>query len=202
MNNETRLDRIQKSMFSDPEETKDLLSPKDMELKLRYEKTFTHWITNPHFDDKRIVRFIMNEFGISKTMAYDDLKVVKSFLGNVRLASKEWYRHMVIEMCRKAYNVAEARHDAKAMAMAADKIGKYTKLDKDEAEALPWEMLIPPNFEPDPDPTILGLPSVDNIDEKRLALRAKYLAMYDPKYIQDAVLVVNDPEDDEQPKAD
>lgn len=202
MESETRIDRIQKAMFSNPEEGEALLSPKDMELKRRYEKAFTHWLTNPQFEDKQIVRFIMNECGVSRSIAYEDIKVIRSFLGNVKLASKEWYRHMVIEMCRKAYRIAEARNDSKGMALAADKIGKYTKLDKDEAEALPWDMLIPPNFEPDPDPTVLGLSSVDNIEEKRLSLRSKYLSMYDPKYVQDAVLVVNEQDEDEPDETD
>ena len=185
----TRLDRIQKAMFTPAEESQALLSEKDMEVKLRYEKVFTYWLNNPHFDDKQIVQFMINFCGVQKSVAYTDLRNIKQILGHVKVASKEWHRHMVVEMCRKAYKVAMARKDPKGMALAADKIGKYTKLDKDEADALPWDELVPPNFDPEPDVTVLGIESVENIEMKRRALRDKYLRKYDPAHFQEAEVV-------------
>lgn len=190
----TRIDRIQKAMFVPEEEARELLSPSDMEAKLRYEKVFTYWLQNPFLEDQKIVQFMINSCALKKSMAYIELKNIKQILGKVQIASKEWHRHMVVEMCRKAYNMAMARKDPKAMALAADKIGKYTKLDKDEADHLPWDQLLPPNFEPDPDVAVLGIQPLENIETKRQQLRNKYLKKYDPAHFQEAE-VIDDQQD-------
>lgn len=182
-------DRIQKAMFIPEEEAKTLLSPYELEVKLRYERVFTYWLQNPHLNDQKIVQFMVNSCGLKKSMAYMELKTIKMIMGQVQVASKEWHRHMVVEMCRKAYNVALSRKDPKGMALAADKIGKYTKLDKDEAESLPWDELIPPNFEPDPDVSVLGIERDDNIEIKRRNLRHKYLRKYDPSHFEEAEVI-------------
>jgi hypothetical protein len=189
MSKTTRFDRIQKAILTPPEECRGLLSDKDLEIKHRYEKVFVFWLNNPHLDDQQIVSFMRNTCDVGKSIAYEDLKNIKRMLGNVTMAGKEWHRHMVVEMCRKAYKMAMARKDPKAMSLAADKIGKYMKLDKDETESLPWDELVPPNFEPDPDVTILGLPQLDNIEQKRAALRDKYLKKYDPNHFQEAEII-------------
>jgi hypothetical protein len=192
MSKPTRIDRIQKAMFIPEQEAQALLSPADMEVKLRYERVFTYWLQNPHLSDQKIVQYMINSCGLKKSTAYLELKNIKMILGQVHVASKEWHRHMVVEMCRKAYNMAMARKDPKAMALAADKIGKYTKLDKDEADALPWDELIPPNFEPDPDVSVLGIDRDTNIEEKRRKLRDKYLKKYDPAHFQEAEVIDED----------
>ncbi len=191
MNKLTRFDRIQKHILS-PEDSREELSTKDLEILHRYEAAFAFWLNNPALDDKAIVSFMMNHCGISKSMAYNELSHLKRMMGCVRTASKEWYRHMVIEMCREAYRLAKARNDAKAMALAADKIGKYTKLDKDEQEQLPWDEILPPNFEPQADITILGLPKMDNIEQTRKKLRNKLLKRFDNSFVEDAEILGNE----------
>ena len=185
----TLFDRVQKAMFLPEEEAGKILSEHDMKVRLRYERVFTYWLQNPHLSDTMIVDFMINSCDIKKRMAYLELKNIKTILGHVKVASKEWHRHMVIEMCKKAFSMAQTLNDAKGMALAADKIGKYTKLDKDEAEELPWDTLIPPNFEPDPDVSTLGLTRDTNIEQRREQLRNKYLKKYDPSHFQEAVIV-------------
>ncbi len=185
-----KFDKIQKSLFS-PSDKPVQLSDKELETKRRWEKAFALWHANPHYSDKQIVRYLINECGIKQSAAYTDLIYIKMLLGCVKTASKEWYRHMVIEMARSAFVLAKAKQDPKGMALAADKIGKYAKLDKDEPEQLPWDQLIPPEFEPSPDITILGLEETPKMEEKRKRLRSKYLAKYDPKHFQEAQ-VLND----------
>ncbi len=188
MNEKTTLDKIQKELFSPPDEKTDL-APNYKVIKARLLKGFTFWLENPHLPESKIVNFLQNTCNISRTQAYQDLKNIKILLGNVRNASKEWYRHMVIEMCRSAYNIAKIKRDAKAMALAADKIGKYAKLDKEEDDPLPWDQLVPPNFEPKPDVEILGIKPVSNIDEYRKNLRSKFLSKYDSTHFQEAVII-------------
>ena len=193
MTEQTTLDRIQEAFLAPPDKALKL-NAREKNIKERYEKVFTFWHQNPHLPDKKIVNFLVNHCGVSRSLAYRDLRSIKYLLGCVRTLSKEWYRHMVIEMCRSAYIMAKTRKDPKGMALAADKIGKYLKLDKDEEEPLPWDQLIPPNFEPDADVTILGIDPIPDIEAHRQKLRRQTLAKYDPGSFQQAQEVT--PEDE------
>ena len=175
MNEETTFDKIQKYLFEDKELAEQHLNPHEMEIKRRWASVYAFWIDKPEASDRELVRFMKVEFGIEKSQAYRDLPKIKLLLGNVKAAGKEYYRLMVVEMCKKAYSIALAKGDAKAMALAADKIGKYTKLDKDELEALPWEQLFPPNFEPSNDVSVLGITLDADFEAKRERLRRKYM---------------------------
>jgi hypothetical protein len=164
MTKETSLERIANNLFKSKDEQIELTSA-EQEIKKRLLSGYTQMLENPTETHSNLVNFLMNEFGISKSQAYRDIENIKYLLGNVKNASKEWYRHMVIEMCKKAYAIAESNQDAKGMALAADKIGKYTKLDKDEIEEIPWDELIPPDFEPSEDITLLKLEPIQNKKE-------------------------------------
>jgi hypothetical protein len=193
MTKPTTLDKIQEALLSPPHKTVKL-DKREQAIRERYEKAFSFWQQNPHLPDKKIVNFLVNQCGVSRSLAYLDLRNIKYLLGCVRTLSKEWYRHMVIEMCRSAYIMAKTRKDPKGMALAADKIGKYLKLDKDEEEPLPWDQLIPPNFEPDADVAILGIDPIPDIEAHRQKLRRQTLAKYDPGSFQQAVDVTGEDE--------
>jgi len=201
----TKLDRIQRALFSPQQDEKNLdkATKKAMRLRKpltkdekktleRYQAAFTFWQNNPHLSKKDVANFIMNTFNLQKTAAYQDTQNVERLLGNVKISASTWLQHMVNEMCRQAYILAKAKGDAKGMILAADKLGKYNKLDKDEIERIPWESLIPPNFEPVPDVTVLGLEPITNIEEKRKQLRERYKRKYEPSKIEDAVIINDD----------
>jgi len=179
----TTFDKIQKSLFSDSDEEITGLSFHDMEIRTRYMSAFTIWNENPTYTDKQIANHLMLTYKIKKSQAYRDISSLRIMLGNVRNSGKEWHRFTVIQMAKNAYALAEKQHDAKAMAVAAGVLGKYTRLDQLEAEDLPWDSIIPPNFEPSPDVSILGFKVDPNAEKKREKLRKKYM-----QDIEDATL--------------
>lgn len=185
----TSFDKIQRAMFSEPDSAERSLPASLEKIKERYMKCFTYWLHNPSYSDKQVVRFLTNECSVNRAQAYLDLKYVKILLGNVSNASREWMLYTVIEMCKEAYNLAKLKGDAKGMAIAADKIGKYSKLDKTEVDQLPWDQIIPPNFEPSPDISVLGFKPDPNIEDRRRKLRNKYLKQFDPNAVQEAEIV-------------
>ena len=179
----TLFDKIQKSLFSNEDTDLSKLNPAELEIRTRYMGTFAVWLENPTYTDQQIVNFIIRTYGINKSQAYIDLSRLRVMLGSIRNAGKEWHRHTVTQMALKAYAIAEKANDAKAMAAAAGVLGKYTRLDQLEAEDLPWDSIIPPNFEPSPDVSILGFKVDPNAEKKREKLRKKYM-----QDIEDATL--------------
>ena len=73
--------------------------------------------------------------------------------------------------------MAMDKEDAKGAAAALDKIGKYTRADKDDNK-LDYSQMIPPSFEPSDDVTLLeGLEEIENLEEKREELRTLFKGM-------------------------
>jgi hypothetical protein len=179
----TLFDKIQKSLFSDTDEHLDGLSAHDLEIRKRYMSAFTVWLENPTYTDKQIANHLKVAFKIENSQAYRDIGNLRIMLGNVRNAGKEWHRFTVIQMAKDAYALAVKQHDAKAMAVAAGVYGKYTRCDQIEADQMPWDSIIPPDFEPSPDITILGFKRDPNVEKKREKLRKKYM-----QFTEDAIL--------------
>ena len=160
------------------------LLPYELEIKKRYSAAFALWLENPSYNDKQIVRFLVNEMNISAAQAYRDIPNIKILLGNVKNATKEWYRYVIAQGMLEAYQMAKKRGDVKGMALAYDKLGRYTRCDQDDADGMRWDEINPPNFEPIPDPTLLNRKYIT--EEYRKQLRAKYKA---EQNIEDAEII-------------
>lgn len=195
----TTYEKIEKYLFTDNEEIKSKsrarneveMSPKEMEILMRARAAFVYWLERPELPDSEIVNYLMREFKLSKSPAYNDMFAIKKLLGNVENAKKEFNRYTVIQMCKKAYQLAETQDDAKAMVMAADKIGKYTKCDQNEMEEVPWDQIIPANFEPTSDISVLDESlKLKDIAETRRMLRKKYRG----EEVEDAEVIDNGPD--------
>jgi len=191
----TTLQKIQKVLFDDIEDIRGVkkgignveLTPAEERKLIQYRAAFTFWLEKPELSDKKIVDFLKTHFDISPSPAYEIVFALKSILGNVRNADKEWNRYTVIEMAKKAYALAESQEDYKGMVMAATTIGKFTKLDKPDDNDVPWSEMIPPSFEPSYDIAILDPKlKIENLTEKRKQLREKYKGNIE---VQDAEII-------------
>ncbi|MBN2747352.1 MAG: hypothetical protein JXR34_11560 [Bacteroidales bacterium] len=168
-------EKIQLYLFDDdiPQHEIQLL-PHEIEIRDRYRQIFTFWLDKPTLSDKKIIQYMISEVGLSRTQAYRDLPNVKILLGNVRNAEKAWQRFKLSYMIDETYQLAKDKHNPIAMAAVIDKLGKYMQLDKEEAEKLPYGDIVPQNFEPTSDVSVLGIKPIPNLREKQAAMRKKY----------------------------
>jgi len=118
---------------------------------------------------------IQNISGVERSAAYEDLRIIKDLLGSINRQSKDWHRFKFNNQIQKAYDRADLKNDPDSMVKAMNVYAKYNQLDKEDAERIPWEDLIPQNFEPTEDPTILGIKPIANIREKIAAMKKKYM---------------------------
>jgi len=129
----------------------------------------------PSKKDREIIQHLQNQFGIERSAAYEDLRLIKDLLGSINRQSKDWHRFKFNNMIQKAYEMAELKNDPDSMVKASNTYGKYNQLDKEDAERIPWEEIIPQLYEPTDDPTVLGIKRVPNIREKIAAMKNKYM---------------------------
>ena len=172
----TFFEKLQLYLFDDENSipSRHSFSQKEWEIKKRYSTVFSYWIDKPTISEKKIVQFIENEFSLSKSQAYNDLQDVKLLIGNVRNATKEWQRFKMIAMLDKAFELAERKNDPKSMIMAADKLAKYTQLDKEDPQKIPYDEIVPQNFDITGDVTVLGIEKIPDLNERQIKLRKKY----------------------------
>jgi hypothetical protein len=160
---------------------------------------FSHWYEFPSTSRSRIRDLIVHEFGVTGKTAYEDIQVIEILLGNIKNPEKAWIRYRVNTFLEEAYRLAKLQKDPKAMAIAADKMGKYNMLDKPDADPLPFDEIVPQTFEPTDDPSSLGLKKDPDIREKKKRMIEKYIADIE---ITDVPYEELKPEDDKEQEED
>ena len=170
-------------LFKDAEACS-VLTATELQLKRRYELCITRKMDNPLTPDKEMVAFLMNGCNglaepVGKSQAYRDVAAITRITGNIALAGKNWYRHLIIEGAKEIYAMAMRKEDSKGAAAALDKLGKYTRCDKDD-EAMDWSEMLPPIFEPSDDLTLIeGMKAMptDELESRRKQLRELFLGL-------------------------
>ena len=181
-------DRIEHALFKDREEASSILSQREMEIKKRMRLCVSKKIEDPLIQDTELVNFLMNGCGgnadaVSQSQAYRDIGMINRLVGNIQLAAKAWYRYMIVEGGKKAFNMAIDKEDAKGAAAALDKIGKYTRSDKED-EKFDYSQLVPPSFEPSDDVTLLeGLEPIEDLEGTRSEMRSRFKGMLSKKAV-------------------
>lgn len=169
--------KIESVLYLPDSEAAEQLTPFENERRKRWVYCIQQKMEDPLKPDKTLVDELTTGFSgvyspVSKTTAYRDIAAVQKIIGNIQLAAKNWYRYMIIEGAKKAYEIAEENGDGKGMAAALDKIGKYTMADKPDND-FDWEQMIPLDIEPAADPDLLeNVQKIDNLEQRRRELRA------------------------------
>lgn len=189
--------KIAHNLFRSPNELKNF-SELELERKNRTMLCVSKKLENPMISDKDLVDFLVNGCGgacskVSQSTAYRDIATITRICGNIQLASKAWYRYMVVEGAKEAFAIAKTTKDAKGMAAAIDKIGKYTMADKEDND-FDFDKLIPPSFEPTDNIAVLGedfeeIPAGE-LEKKRKELRLLFgKKIKNDNHIEDAEII-------------
>lgn len=177
------LDKFRDVLFKDFDEMEHL-TPAEQKQLTRYRLAFTESLENPTLPDTELRDMLMNTFGISSTQAYVDIQNVRILLGNVRNAGKEWVRYLVNETLKKAIEDARTLgpKGIKLVIMAANTLGKYNMLDREDAQELPWEDIVPQTIEPTSDPTVLKIKPLENKEDEISKMYEKYKGEIEIEY--------------------
>ncbi len=136
------------------------------ERLLRLRDIYTYWLQQPMTPDRDIAKRIMRTYGLQRTQAYQDIRIIKIVLGEVHKSSKEYHRFKFLQMIEESYNLAKRQNDAKSMVAAADKYAKYTQLDKEDLIDRGFDKIPIQPFKPTDDPSVAGFKPVPNIRER------------------------------------
>lgn len=173
MSREHPLERFRTVLFENVSE-KTLTANEYQQLK-RYRDAFTQSLDNPLIRDTELRDYLINTYKVSESQAYRDLANIRILLGNVRNAGKEWIRYLVIEGLKDAAARAREGGKLKEEIMALDKLAKYNRLDKEDIAELPFDKIIPVDWETTSDVSVLGVKPMENLDSEIEKLYKKYM---------------------------
>lgn len=148
--------------------------PTTRERIIRIRSAYTLWIEFPRKKPREIALYLMQEYNIEKSMAYDDLRMVQDVMGNINRASKDWHLYRFNQMVERAYEIAEKKGDSDAMTKAAAAYGRYNQLDKEDPSEFPWDEIKPQSFIITSDPSVIGIKPIANLKDKIAKLYEKY----------------------------
>ena len=176
MNQKETYEKIEHYLFESREIAQQALTPAQQEIRERLMVCVSRLLDNPLDRDIHLVSFLMKGCGglcaaVSRSQAYRDIAAIRRMVGNIQGHSKSWYRYMIVEGAKAGYEIAKSQNDAKGMAANLDKIGKYTRADKED-DVYDWSQLVPPSFEPSDDVSLLeGMKPIADLEMERQEFR-------------------------------
>lgn len=141
---------------------------------VRIRDLYSQWLQTPSLSDRAVVLRLCSSYGIRKSMAYEDVRLIKMLLGNINRASKDFHRWRVNAMIERAYAIAEQRKDTRGMNAASMAYIKANNLDKADSNDINWDEILVQPFDITENPEVLGIRRVPGIQEKIRRMKEKY----------------------------
>ena len=91
-------------------------------------------------------------------------------------ASRDYHRWQYNEMILETYQMAKKRKDTKTMERAASSYARYNRIDLEDEQAVPYDLIVVQPFTATDDPSVLGIKPIPNVQEKIQKMIAKYRA--------------------------
>ena len=167
-------DIVQVDFFTSEDVLREKYPDVSVERVLRLRGMYKWFISNPESKDKEFVDECLSRYGVSKTLAYDDLRVIKSVLPHITQASRDYHRWKYNEMILETDQMAKKRKDTKTMERAATSYAKFNNVNVEDEQSVPYDLIVVQPFTATQDPSVLGIKPIPNIEQKISALIEKY----------------------------
>ncbi|WP_294921476.1 hypothetical protein [uncultured Prevotella sp.] len=177
------LDQYSRYVTLDDSELRELRVAESVLVRLRRIRgLYAYWLQFPSKLDNDLVQYDLAMFKVSRTSAYDDLHLVKVLLGNLQQTTKEFMRWKINKSIEEDIAAARRAGDFRSVAALTKVMVQNNRTDKDDEPDLEFDKIVPQNFEPTDDPTVLG---IERVPDLRGRIRALY-KRYSNKMVQDA----------------
>lgn len=163
-------------LFTAQDELQQRYTDDVVERILRIREEYNWFIANPDAKDRQFIENAVSRYGIHKSMAYRDLGVIKALLPHLAQASRDFHRYRYNEMILETYQMAKKRKDTKTMEKAASSYAKYNRVDLEDEQAVPYDLIVVQPFTATDDPSVLGIKPMPRLQERIQKLLHKYQA--------------------------
>lgn len=169
------IDVAHRHLFSDRDQmVKAKISAGTIEHIIRLRDLYNYWLTYPSKRDRDIVAELRSRYKIGNTVAYEDLRVLKTLLGDLQKTTRDYHRYRFNQMITKAYEKADADNNTRDMVAAAAQYARYNQLDKEDDRASVLDTLAPIMLNFTDDPETIGIKRMPDFREKIRAMHDRY----------------------------
>lgn len=160
--------------LSDDELLELRVNPKILERLHRLRGLYAYWLQFPTKFDQEIVQYDMSMFKVGRAQAYDDLHLVQLLLGNIQQAGKEFMRWKINKDLEEDLKKARRTGDFRSVAAIEKNRILNNRTDKDDEPEFEFDKIVPQNFEPTDDPSVIGIERVPDLRSRIKKLITKY----------------------------
>ena len=170
------IDVCRLDLFTTEEELREKYTEPIVARVLRIRDEYNWFLSNPDAKDRQFVETVLSRYGINRTQAFSDLAIIKALLPQLAQASRDFHRYRFNEMILETYQMAKKRKDTKTMEKAASSYAKYNRVDLEDEQAVPYDLIVVQPFTATDDPTVLGIKPIPRLQERIQELLHKYQA--------------------------
>ena len=149
------LDACRLDLFTNEDELRQKYTEAIVLKILRIREEYNWYISNPDTKDRQFVDEAISRHGIGKSQAYSDLAIIKALLPHIAQASRDFHRYRYNEMILETFQMAKKRKDTRTMEKAASSYAKFNRVDLEDEQAVPYDMIVVQPFTATDDPTVL-----------------------------------------------
>lgn len=176
MSNPSALEICRLDLFTAEDELRERYPDSIVTRVLRVREEYNWFLSNPDAKDRQFVENAVSRFGISKSLVYNDLGIVKMLLPHLAQASRDFHRYRYNEMILETFQMAKKRKDTKTMEKAASSYAKFNRVDLEDEQAVPYDLIVVQPFTATDDPSVLGIKPMPRLQERIQELLHKYQA--------------------------
>ena len=170
------IDACRLDLFTNEDELREKYSEPIASRVLRIREEYNWFLSNPDAKDRQFVENAIARFGINRTQAFSDLAIVKALLPHLSQASRDFHRYRYNEMILETFQMAKKRKDTKTMEKAASSYAKFNRVDLEDEQAVPYDLIVVQPFTATDDPSVLGIKPMPRLQERIQQLLHKYKA--------------------------
>ena len=170
------IDACRLDLFTNEDELRQKYTEPIVARVLRIREEYNWFLSNPDAKDRQFVEAVTSRHGINKTQAYSDLAIIKALLPHLAQASRDFHRYRYNEMILETYQMARKRKDTKTMEKAASSYAKFNRVDLEDEQAVPYDLIVVQPFTATDDPSVLGIKPMPRLQERIQELLHKYQA--------------------------
>ena len=176
MSNPSTLEICRLELFTAENELQQRYAETIVERIMRVREEYNWFLSNPEAKDRQFVENAVSRFSISKVLAYSDLAIVKALLPHLAQASRDFHRYRYNEMILETFQMAKKRKDTKTMEKAASSYAKFNRVDLEDEQTVPYDLIVVQPFTATDDPSVLGIKPMPRLQERIQELLHKYQA--------------------------
>ncbi len=170
------IDVCRLDLFTTEEELREKYTEPIVARVLRIRDEYNWFLSNPDAKDRQFVETVLSRYGINRTQAFSDLAIISALLPQLAQASRDFLRYRFKAMILETYQMAKKRKDTKTMEKAASSYAKYNRVDLEDEQAVPYDLIVVQPFTATDDPTVLGIKPIPRLQERIQELLHKYQA--------------------------